>query len=188
MNRKMWKLTNEEYEFIKGEVAFIFEKYQIRCTPVSGFEIATKMGIKLIPYSALTETQQKLAREKCPDGYVIETNDGRKLIYYNDIDWSYEHQNWTILHEIGHIVLDHRGIDQEKEEDEADFFAKYAIAPPILVHKIGAESPLDIYENFDISLEASVYAYHYYESWRDGYFQVGRLTEYEKKILKTFSA
>lgn len=188
MNRKMWKLTNEEYEFIKGEVAFIFEKYQIRCTPVSGFEIATKMGIKLISYSALTETQQKLAREKCPDGYVIETNDGRELIYYNDIDWSYEHQNWTILHEIGHIVLDHRGIDQEKEEDEADFFAKYAIAPPILVHKIGAESPLDIYENFDISLEASVYAYHYYKSWRDGYFQVGRLTEYEKKILKTFSA
>lgn len=188
MNRKMWKLTNEEYEFIKGEVAFIFEKYQIRCTPVSGFEIATKMGIKLIPYSALTETQQKLAREKCPDGYVVETNDGRELIYYNDIDWSYEHQNWTILHEIGHIVLDHRGIDQEKEEDEADFFAKYAIAPPILVHKIGAESPLDIYENFDISLEASIYAYHYYKSWRDGYFQVGRLTEYEKKILKTFSA
>ena len=42
-----WKLTDEEYEFIKGEVIHIFVKYNIKCIPVSGFEIATKMVIIL---------------------------------------------------------------------------------------------------------------------------------------------
>ena len=77
--------------------------------------------------------------------------DGREYSFYNDIDRCYERQNWTILHEIGHIVLDHTG-HSEHEEDEANFFAKYAIAPPVLVHKIGAECPQDIYEIFDIKL------------------------------------
>lgn len=34
MNKDLWKLSDEEYEFIKGEVVHIFEKYRIRCIPV----------------------------------------------------------------------------------------------------------------------------------------------------------
>ena len=150
MSRSYWKLTDEEYEFIKGEVIHIFEKYNIKCIPVSGFEIASKMKITLIAYSSLSRKKLKTAMEVSEDGFFIE-KDGREYIFYNDIDICYERQNWTILHEIGHIVLDHTG-HSEHEEDEANFFAKYAIAPPVLVHKIGAESPQDIYEIFDIKL------------------------------------
>ena len=42
-----WKLTDEEYEFIKGEVIHLFEHYKIKCIPVCGFEIATKMSIPI---------------------------------------------------------------------------------------------------------------------------------------------
>jgi len=34
MSRWYWKLTDEEYEFIKGEVIHIIEKYNIKCIPV----------------------------------------------------------------------------------------------------------------------------------------------------------
>jgi hypothetical protein len=34
---------------------------------------------------------------------------GKEIIYYNDMDYKYDRQNFTILHEIGHIVLDHTG-------------------------------------------------------------------------------
>ena len=44
------KLSGEQYEFIKGEVVSVFDHYDIRCIPISGFELAYKMGIKLIPY------------------------------------------------------------------------------------------------------------------------------------------
>lgn len=184
MSRDYWKLTNEEYEFIKGEVCHIFRKYRVKCIPVSGFEIASKMNITIIAYSGLSTKKRKKAIEISEDGFFIEDN-GREYIFYNDLDRCYERQNWTILHEIGHIVLDHTG-HSEHEEDEANFFAKYAIAPPILIHKIGADSPFDIYEAFDISMEAAGYAFTYYCSWKSRYERVGRLTEYEKGLLALY--
>ena len=42
---------------------------------------------------------------------------GVEIIYYNDIDKGYKRINMTILHEIGHCVLDHTG-HSEKEEAE----------------------------------------------------------------------
>lgn len=176
-----WKLTNEGYEFIKGEVINIFIKYKIKCIPVSGFEIATKMGMTLIPYSSLRGAKLKAALQVSKDGFYAEEN-GKEYIFYNNIGKNYERQNMTILHEIGHCVLDHTG-HSEYEEDEAKFFAKYAIAPPVLVEKIGAESPDDIYEFFDISYEASGYAYQYYLSWQHRHNRLGIYTEYEKRLL-----
>lgn len=104
MSKKFWKLSGKEYEFIKGEVCHIFEKYKLKCIPVSGFEIATKIGITLIAYSGLSNKKLKKAVVVSEDGFFLEKN-GHEYIFYNDIGISYERQNWTILHEIGHIVL-----------------------------------------------------------------------------------
>ena len=166
MSKSYWKLTDEEYEFIKGEVCHIFELYRIKCVPVCGFEIASKMGITLVAYSGLSEKKLKKALEVSEDGFFIEIG-GREFIFYNDIDRCYERQNWTILHEIGHIVLDHTG-HSEHEEDEANFFAKYAIAPPVLIHKIGAKSVMDVYDAFDISMETDdIIAFSDYEKGKE---------------------
>lgn len=185
MSNAVWKLSDENYEFIKGEVVHIFEVYDVRCIPVSGFEIALKMNIRLIPYSSLSKDQLKVAMDTDADGFVAVSGD-KECIYYNDTDKIYERQNFTILHEIGHIVLDHTGHSQytTKEEDEADFFAKYAIAPPVLVHKIGATCPEDIHEHFNIGHEASYYAYQYYLAWKNRYDRLKTLTAYELKFLE----
>lgn len=182
MSRRYWKLEDEEYEYIKGEVCHLFKKLKIKCIPVSGFEIASKMKITLIAFSGLSRKKLYKAYSASADGFYIEYN-GKEYIFYNDINRSYERQNWTILHEIGHIVLDHTG-HSEHEEDEANFFAKFAIAPPVLIHLIGAESPNDIYEHFDISFEAAYYAYDYYKSWKYRYQHTKTLTDYEKEILE----
>ncbi len=176
-----WKLTDEEYEFIKGEVIHLFVKYRVKCVPVSGFELATKMGITLIPYSALSKKKLKSAYEESKDGFYVEEY-GVEIIYYNDIDKSYKRINMTILHEIGHCVLDHTG-HSDHEEDEANFFAKYAIAPPVLIERIGADSPEAIYDAFDISYQAAIYAYEYYLSWKRRHERIGGYTEYEKKLI-----
>ncbi|MCR5149376.1 MAG: hypothetical protein K6C35_10500 [Eubacterium sp.] len=61
MKVKHGKLSDDIYEYIKEEACFLLEKYDVRCMPISGFEIAIKMGIKLIPYSSLGEEKQKWA-------------------------------------------------------------------------------------------------------------------------------
>ena len=113
------RLTDEQYEFIKGEVVALFERYDVRCIPISGFELGYKMGIVLIPYSSLREEQLSAAMRISADGFYMEDQFGNDFIYYNDNDGiSYERANMTILHEIGHFMLDHTG-ESEGEETEA---------------------------------------------------------------------
>lgn len=176
-----WKLSNADYEFIKGEVIHIIEKYDIKCIPISGFEIAIKMGMTLIPYSSFPIKKMKSLLKVSKDGFYFEDN-GKECIFYNNIHNCYERQNMTILHEIGHCVLDHTGYG-EHEEEEANFFAKYAIAPPVLIYKMGAESVEEIYDIFDISYEAAIYAYEYYMTWKKRYMRIGEYTEYENRLL-----
>ncbi len=184
MSKSYWKLTDVEYEFIKGEVIHIFEKYNIKCIPVSGFEIASKMKITLIAYSSLSRKKLKTAMEVSEDGFFIE-KDGREYIFYNDIDRCYERQNWTILHEIGHIVLDHSE-DSELAEKEVKFFAKYALVPPVLVHKLKLDNPMDIADIFEVSFEAACYAYSYYQKWLQ--YGSSEYTKYELTLLNLFQS
>ena len=43
------KLSDERYEEIKLIVVRMFVEYGISCAPINGFEIAHKMGVKVIP-------------------------------------------------------------------------------------------------------------------------------------------
>lgn len=160
------RLNNDIYEYIKQEVIDLFVRYDVQCVPISGFELATKMGIRLIPYSALNERQLQAAELISMDGFYCEPGDGQEYIYYKDMGISYERVNMTILHEIGHSALGHdSNTDPDIAEAEAGFFAKYAIAPPPLVHKIRPTCAADISRVFVISSEAASNAYAYYRKW-----------------------
>ena len=87
------------------------------------------------------------------------------------------------MHEIGHIVLDHSE-GSELAEVEARFFAKYALAPPPLIHKLRLQNPVQIADIFDISQEAARYAYQYYQKWLQ--FGSSQYTEYENRMLRLF--
>ena len=58
------KISNQRYEEIKRIVVRMFVKYGISCVPINGFEIAHKMGIKVIPYSAIAPSKRWLLIKK----------------------------------------------------------------------------------------------------------------------------
>ena len=187
MKVKHGKLPDDVYEYIKEVACHLLVQFNVRCMPISGFEIAKKMGIILVPYSSLSPEKLKWAYKISPDGFYYEDNEkefGVEKIYYNDIDWSYE--KLTILHEIGHCVLDHTGENPDREEDEAKFFAKYMIAPPVLVDKINPTCPEDIMNFFDVTYEAANYAFDYYHLWKRFHYAYGDYTSYERKLLRLY--
>ena len=51
-------------EEIKQIVVRMYEEYDISCVPINGFEIASKMDIKVIPYSAYPEATLNIPRSK----------------------------------------------------------------------------------------------------------------------------
>ena len=160
----------------------MFEEHGVSCVPINGFEIAHKMGIKVIPYSAIAPSKRWLLIKKSEDGFSIERTNGQWYLYYND-EKDYGRVNHTIMHEIGHIVLDHTE-DSELAEKEVKFFAKYALAPPALIHKLKLNDAESIAQIFENSYEAAGYAYEYYRKWLRRYY--GSYTEYEQRLLWLF--
>lgn len=176
------RLSDERCEEIKEFVVDLFEKYNINCAPISGFEIASKMGIKVIPYSSKSERTKELCFKESEDGFSV-LKDNQWYIFYND-DKRFGRINNTMLHEIGHISLGHTE-DSELAEKEVNFFAKYALVPPVLVHKLKLSTPEDIAETFDVSYEAAYYALVYYNKWLR---YSGRFYKpYEERLLSLFS-
>ncbi len=179
------RLKNEQYEEIKKTVIETFEAYDIKSIPISAFEMAVKMGITVVPYSSFSVKGRKLAMAYSTDGYSVE-DDNTWTIYYNDACGNYGRINQTIMHEIGHFALGHTcDGDKMEKEAEAKFFAKYALAPPPLIHNmlepITAEA---IMETFDISYQAAAIAYKYYQGWlKNGSWGY---TDYEKRMLELF--
>ncbi|MBR3628758.1 MAG: ImmA/IrrE family metallo-endopeptidase [Elusimicrobia bacterium] len=176
------KLSNKRCEEIKRIVVDMFVKYNVNCIPVNGFEIATKMGIKVLPYSSIKKSKRFLLYKPSKDGFFIEKEKDKFYIFYND-EKGYGRINYTILHEIGHIVLGHLQ-DSELAEKEVNFFAKYALVPPVLVHKLKLDNPTDISRIFDVSYEEAKYAYSYYQKWL--IYGSDFYTDYEFKILELF--
>lgn len=175
-------LSHAKCEEIKRIVVDLFVKYNVCCVPVNGFELATKMGIKVIPYSAIHQSKQWLLLKKSEDGFLVEKNTGEQYIYYNDKK-EYGRINNTIMHEIGHSALDHSE-DSELADKEVNFFAKYALVPPVLVHKLKLDDPHDIANIFNVSFEAACYALNYYRKWLTyGYKDY---TDYELRLLQLF--
>lgn len=176
------KLSNERYEEIKEIITKLFIEFKISCVPISGFEIATKMGVKVFPYSSIPIKKRYLLYKKSDDGFSVEKANGQWYIFYND-EQGYGRVNNTIMHEIGHIVLDHSE-ESELAEKEVNFFAKYALAPPVLVHKLELNNAMDISTRFEISYEAACYALSYYRKWIR--YGGSNYTNYELCLLDLF--
>ena len=177
-----FRLSDQRCEEIKDIVVSTFEKYDIKSVPISGFEIATKIGAIIVSYSSKSKETQKLMLERSEDGFSIK-KDGIWYIFYNDKK-GYGRTNNTLTHECGHIVLDHTQ-ESDLAEAEAKFFAKYAIAPPVLIHKLKLKNAFEIYDHFDISLEAAFYAFSYYQKWLT--YGNKNYTNYEIRLLQLFS-
>lgn len=81
------------------------------------------------------------------------------LVLFDDWEPNAYRKHWGIVHEIGHIYLDHSK-DGEKEEKEANFFAAQIVAPEIVLCDIrnrqGSICTDDLLAYFNISHEAAV--------------------------------
>ena len=177
----MIRLPDYRYEELKQIVTDTFKKYDISCVPINAFEIAAKIGIPIVAYSAYSEEIKRKMMEIDTDGFSV-YNSGKWIIFYND-EIRYTRINQTIMHEIFHVILDHKETS-DVAEAEARFCAKYALAPPVLIHRHYCKSELEIMDIFDLSYEASCNAWNYYQKWLR--YSLPSYTSYEKDLCIQF--
>ena len=159
-NRKLHQLSDDRYEEIKLSVVELFEYADVHAFPLDGFAIAERLGLKVVPYSSLSDAQKTYVFKISEDASLFP---GFKTIFYNDRKIS-GRISMSLLHEIGHFWLKHteHSILAEKE---AGFFAKFAMAPPVVIHCLALNDSESLRHHFGLSLEASINVWHYYQKW-----------------------
>ena len=156
----------------------------INAVPVNPFRIARVLGFILVPYSSLTPEGEAVCLKRSTSGFKFHLEDGKRIQYYiafNDRKCS-GHVRFTILHEIGHILLGHMQ-ESDLAEAEANFFAKYAIAPPSLVHLIKPDDYIEIADAFGLSSECALNSWNYYRKW----LYVPGIKDYERQLNIIFT-
>lgn len=109
------------------------------------------MNVNVIPYSAFTVSRRELAIKLSPDGFAAFESGKWRICVNDDENIAFGRRNFTILHELGHIVLKHTE-ESDLADAEANFFAKFAQCPPILIYQYGLTSVGDIMEHFGVTL------------------------------------
>lgn len=146
------------YNLVMRVVSEFFSSENITDFPVDPFKIIKRNRWGLVKYSELANKHEVSVQEiidefQTEDACVIRI----KNIYtiaYNDTMESTTRIRFTLMHEIGHIVLGHlvefeettfnRGGLTESEYDvlerEANAFARNVLAPPFIVEKLNGNS------------------------------------------------
>ena len=180
---QLLKRRNNE---IEQTVLKLFSIVKVRKFPISCFDICRQLGIKLYPYTTLSEKKRKAALKESKDGFYmiveLSPNIFEYRIYYNDT-MPRERIRFTIMHELGHIMLDHKE-HSILAETEANYFAGYALAPPPIVAEIGIADFVELADRFDVSQECALYAMRRYTKW----LQYGSpyLLGHEQELLVIF--
>ena len=179
----MGKLHNDRYEEIKEIITALYERLHIAIIPIDCFAIAESLGFAVIPYSKLAKNVLDMIRNSGGgDAYTLVTNNDRKYIFYND-DAIHGRIRFTIMHEIGHDVLGHLE-ESDLANSEADYFAKYALAPMPLVHAHEIDTYVDIMNIFKVSGECASNIMDSYLKWLR--YGPKNYTNYENRLVELF--
>jgi len=143
--------------------------------PIDPFEIIERNKWGLITYSELAHISktpffQVVRACQSNDGYVMYDEESKNhTIAYNDTIRSKDRIRFTLLHEIGHIYLNHLVDFQETVitrnsltetkykilENETNHFARNVLAPTQIINQIETPTESDVSYFFGISLKAA---------------------------------
>ena len=175
-------LIQRDYGKIESTIVDMYAKLNIKSFPIDPFYIAEQMGYKVFPFSQIPKEALEILCRTEKSGTSGRTRTGRYKIFYDDTNCE-TRQRFTIMHEIGHILLVHKE-DSEYAEKCANYFASYSLAPTLMIDRLGCEDFIDIAIRFNISDESALYAFDRFVRWVK---YTRRLKSHEIKLEKLFS-
>ena len=120
------------YDKIYAAVLGVYKDCDIHSFPFSCKEVIAHYGYRLLTYHQAAGQKEELyeiCRLYSEDAFLDRTN---RLVLYNP-HVPGERPRFSQMHELGHIILDHHGEDEEQEK-EANMFAGMLLAPSMAIH------------------------------------------------------
>lgn len=139
-------------------------------------------GYKVFTYEELRRKNEELY-DMCKKYSDDAFRDGNsKIIAYN-AETNLSRIRFSLMHELGHVVMNHRGSCIRNEQD-ANFFASNILAPRMAIHYADCKNHIDVAKRFDISYEAAEYAFDDYRRWHRT--AVYRMSMLDKEMYQHF--
>ncbi|MBU8982801.1 ImmA/IrrE family metallo-endopeptidase [Bifidobacterium bifidum] len=151
-------LSRERQIEIEEAVVEIFQDMGIKPNyPMRVGPVARALGIKVVPYSSLSEEEKELARAASGDAFHIRTSDytDARLVVDDTCGAYFNRSRFSGGHELGHIWLGHEE-GQPNIEGEADYFSGYFLVPHPLV--LATPKDANLAEIFGVSWDCANYA------------------------------
>lgn len=160
----------------------VYETCEIKEFPIDCIDVIKKLKIPLYKYSELSAKKEKECYRVSDDAFKL-----KGKIYYNDSFPYICRQRFTLMHEVGHILLKHVG-DTKENDDETNYFASHFLAPRILTHKYKCHDAIQIHDKFGLSYQASNRALMSYKEWfrNISYSTTRKPTEPEQQLEHIF--
>lgn len=147
-------------EIIK-EVFEIYKECGIKSFPIDCSHILNYYGFKVFPYSKLQKEQPEIF--ELGYSYSSDSLKWKNIIAYNDKQ-SWERTRFSLMHELGHDVLNIPGGTPENEAI-ADRFAGIILAPPQIIVTSGCKTADAIHDMFGLSFAAANRALYNTNYW-----------------------
>lgn len=188
-------VTEKAYELL---LEFGFDSFPISISAVLGELSGYVTCLSWNEAKPILESEDPLhLKELNADGRVLRINGNKYLIVYDDTIDDDHHNSWTIMHEIGHVILGHltefnidelsrSGLtDKEYEvlEKEAHYFAAEFLMPTAILRYFSI-SVEEIALLFDVSEKA---AGRKYKRVFEASYMPKQYTKYDDQLIRNFS-
>ena len=182
----MITLPPKLYEQIEEDVSKLHIDLELSI-PINPIDIAHRLGFIVKYYSEIVNNDEDfnlLSKDKNGnqrDGLSYYDSSTKKyIICVNDIDSNTEeHDNFTIMHEIGHIRMGHKE-DSPLAEKIANYYAAYSLVPSPLPRLYSCSSIIDIINIFGVSVTCGEICFNRWIKWQ---LFSGEIKPYEKKLM-----
>lgn len=149
--------------YVRKKSAEVVIECNVKSFPINCFDILKHYGYKIYTYSELYAKNREL-HDMCLSYSEDAFRSGSmKIIAYNDRKPK-TRIHFSLMHELGHDILDHKN-DTPENEDEANFFANNMLAPRIAIYYAKLKTVNEVAKLFDISSSASYYTAQDFSRW-----------------------
>lgn len=177
------RLPHREYDRIETAVVDLYTKLQVTNVPVDVFSIVKQMGWEAKPYSELPYDAVQKLRESHSDGCSFFNPTLKQYVICYDDHKPMVRVRFTIMHEVGHIVLDHKQ-ESDLANQMANHFAAYSLAPTPLIGCYKCEDYIEGANIFNVSRECASICFQRYMNWFD--YGGDYYKPYEIKLRRLF--
>lgn len=152
-----------DYNKIVTATIEVFRKCDIHSFPIDCEDLLKHYGYRLFSYKELRDRNPELYSLSLGYSEDAFRAGASKIVAYNP-DRPHGRIRFSLMHELGHHVLEHTGVSDQNEK-EANAFASHILAPRMAIHYSRCKNANDVARLFDMSFEAADNAFIDYRRW-----------------------